>query len=89
MRHCARDADGNDLQTTHINDASSMDGGSRVVVSTLIQGAIGVFDLGGGSYQEVTRGLVGCHAARVNDEGVIYFADNCGGALVELERKNS
>ena len=76
---------GNDLQTTHINSASPTGGGSRVVVSTLIQGAIGIFDVSDGGYREVTRGFVGCHAARVNDEGHIYFADSCGGALIELD----
>ena len=80
---------GNDLQTTHINSASPMGDGSRVVVSTLIQGAIGIFDLASGGYREVTRGFVGCHGARVNDDGGIYFADSCGGGLVEIDEEGT
>lgn len=80
---------GNDLQTTHVNSASPWSDGSRLVVSTLIQGAIGIFDLKGGGYRELARGFVGCHAARVNDQGGVYFADSCGGALVELGEDGS
>ncbi len=79
----------NDLQTTHINAASPMGDGSQVVVSTLIQGAIGIFNLSDGGYKEITRGFVGCHAARVNDDGYIYFADSCAGDLIELDERGT
>jgi len=71
-------------QATHVNAASPDREGRRVVVSTLIQGAIGVFDLRRGGYEEVTRGFVGCHGARFNAAGEIYFADSTAGALVVL-----
>jgi hypothetical protein len=57
------------------------------VVSTLIQGAIGRFDLtagASGAYQELCRGFVGCHGARVSAEGEVYFADSAAGLLVFL-----
>jgi hypothetical protein len=86
------DLDGADLrrhaipdegQTTHVN-AAHRDGGSGLVVSTLIQGAIGRFDLATGAYQELCRGFVGCHGARVSAEGEVYFADSTAGMLVFL-----
>ncbi len=70
-------------QTTHVN-AAHRDGGSGLVVSTLIQGAIGRFDLATGAYRELCRGFVGCHGARVSAEGEVYFADSTAGALVFL-----
>ena len=76
---------GNDYQTTHINSAYSLEDGRKIVVSTLIQGAIGIFDLKDNSYQEITRGFVGCHGARVTDEGKIYFADSVTGCLIFLD----
>lgn len=76
---------GDDLQTTHVNAAHPADGGRAVVVSTLIQGAIGKFDLASGTYAEITRGFVGCHGARTNAEGEIYFADSTTGCLVVLD----
>lgn len=75
-----------DHQTTHVNSASAIDGGRRVVISTLIQGAVGVFDLEDGGYRELARGFVGCHGARASDAGEIYFADSVEGALVFLGR---
>jgi hypothetical protein len=76
---------GNDYQTTHINSAYPMEDGRKIVVSTLIQGAIGIFDLQDNSYKEIIRGFVGCHGARVTDDGRIYFADSVTGCLVFLD----
>jgi hypothetical protein len=73
-----------ELQTTHVN-AAHRAGGSRLVVSTLIQGAIGLFDLASGAYEEICRGFVGCHGARRSAEGDLYFADSTGGMLVFLD----
>ena len=72
-----------EAQTTHVN-AAHRAGGSRLVVSTLIQGAIGLFDLESGGYEELCRGFVGCHGARRSADGEVYFADSTGGALVFL-----
>lgn len=72
-----------EAQTTHVN-AAHRAGGSRLVTSTLIQGAIGSFDLESGGYEEICRGFVGCHGARQSAEGEIYFADSPGGRLVFL-----
>ena len=72
-------------QTTHLNQAYPFDGGRRVLVSTLIQGAVGIFDLETGAYEELARGFVGCHGARVNEEGQVYFADSTAGHLVFLD----
>jgi hypothetical protein len=74
-----------DAQTTHVNAAHPFDGDRRAVLSTLIQGAIGVFDLASGDYRELARGFIGCHGARVNTEGEIYFADSTSGQLVFLD----
>jgi hypothetical protein len=76
---------GDEQQTTHVNQAFPFDGGRRVLVSTLIQGAIGVFDLETGDYEEIARGFVGCHGARLSEEGRIYFADSPRGHLVFLD----
>lgn len=75
---------GDEQQTTHVNAAHPFDGGRRAVVSTLIQGAVGVFDLETGGYEEIARGFVGCHGARVSAEGEVYFADSTAGHLVFL-----
>lgn len=80
-RHYVGDA----WQTTHLNQAFPFDKGRRILVSTLIQGAIGVFDLETGAYGELARGFVGCHGARVNEEGQVYFADSAAGHLVFLD----
>jgi hypothetical protein len=72
-----------EAQTTHVN-AAHRAGPSRLVVSTLIQGAIGCFDLESGGYEEVCHGFVGCHGARRSAEGETYFADSPGGRLVFL-----
>ncbi|MFY9822993.1 MAG: hypothetical protein WAM82_16545 [Thermoanaerobaculia bacterium] len=75
-----------EAQTTHVN-AAHRAGGSRLVVSTLIQGAIGSFDLATGAYEEICHGFVGCHGVRRNAEGEIYFADSPSGRLVFLDSK--
>jgi hypothetical protein len=72
-----------EAQTTHVN-AAHRAGGSRLVVSTLIQGAIGCFDLASGTYEEICRGFTGCHGARMSAEGEVYFADSAAGRLVFL-----
>jgi len=72
-------------QTTHLNAASADRAGRRVVVSTLIQGAVGLFDLESGGYRELARGFVGCHGARFSDRGEIYLADSPRGDLVFLD----
>jgi len=72
-----------EAQTTHVN-AAHRAGASRLVVSTLIQGAIGSFDLASGVYEEICRGFVGCHGARMSAEGEVYFADSAAGMLVFL-----
>jgi hypothetical protein len=72
-----------EAQATHIN-AAHRAGGSRVVVSTLIQGAIGLLDLASGAYAEISRGFVGCHGARLSADGEVYFADSPAGALTFL-----
>jgi hypothetical protein len=78
-RHAVPD----EAQTTHIN-AAHRAGGSGLVVSAFIPGAIGRFDLATGGYEELCRGFVGCHGARVSAEGEIYFADSTAGTLVFL-----
>ncbi|MGH7485852.1 MAG: hypothetical protein ACREMY_09665, partial [bacterium] len=35
-------------------------------------------------YEELCRGFVGCHGARMSAEGEIYFADSTAGTLVFL-----
>jgi len=77
----------NDYQTTHINMASPMGDGSRIVVSALIPGAVGIFDLETGNYRELCRGFIGCHGARVAENGLIYFADSVNGNLVFINEK--
>jgi len=72
-----------EAQATHVN-AAHRAGGSRVVVSTLIQGAIGLLDLASGAYAEISRGFVGCHGARLSADGELYFADSPAGALTFL-----
>ncbi len=74
-------------QTTHVNQAWPFDSGRRVLVSTLIQGAVGVFDLETGEYEEIARGFVGCHGARINEEGQVYFADSTSGHLTFLDEQ--
>ena len=78
-----------EYQTTHINAASADQTGRRVVVSTLIQGAIGIFDVQSGEYAEVSRGHVGCHGARFDCSGRIYFADSTRGGLVFLNERGA
>jgi len=72
----------NDYQLTHLNCAWPWHNG--ILVSTLIQGAIGWFDKNG-NYQELLRGFVGCHGVRNNnDTGQMYFCDSCLGVVVLL-----
>lgn len=71
-------------QIAHVNAAFADRTGRYLAVSTLIQGAVGVFDLEKGRYEEVTRGFVGCHGARFDDRGNLYFADSTTGTLVTL-----
>jgi len=75
----------NDYQLTHINSAYPFNNNSKIVVSTLIQGAVGVFDITDSSYREITRGYTGCHGARVNRNSDIYFVDSCAGELIILD----
>ena len=56
------------------------------MVSTLIQGAIGEYHLDSGDYQELERGYVGCHGARYDDAGSIYFSDSCDGSLIHINK---
>ena len=79
----------NDCQTTHINCAYPMNNGNQLVVSTLIQGAIGVFDLENDNYEELTRGFIGCHSSRISDDGQIYFADSVTGSLIFLDHNGN
>jgi hypothetical protein len=71
-------------QTTHVNSASLI-GGDQAVYSTLIQGAIGLCDLRTGTFREITRGFVGCHGARANGAGTLYFTDSATGSLIFLD----
>ncbi len=73
------------LQAAHVNAAFPDASGRWIAVSTLIQGAIGVYDLQRERYEEVTRGFVGCHGARFDDAGRLYFADSTAGALIVLD----
>jgi len=77
---------GNEQQTTHINHVSRM-GSHHLLVSALIPGALGMFDLRDGSYREITRGFIGCHGARISSRGEIYFADSCNGNIVWLDQQ--
>jgi hypothetical protein len=73
-------------QTTHVNCATLVPGSTqrRAVYSTLTQGAIGLCDLERGTWCEITRGFVGCHGARANAAGTLYFTDSTTGTLVFL-----
>lgn len=72
----------NDLQLTHVNAAWPWRGG--LLVSTLIQGAIGWFDCNR-NYRELLRGYVGCHGIKVNASGSLYFCDSPSGKLIVLD----
>jgi hypothetical protein len=74
----------NDQQTTHINSVAPA-GDEKLLVSALIPGAIGVFDLRNGRYTEISRGFKGCHGARCCPDGQIYFSDSCCGCLVFID----
>jgi hypothetical protein len=73
----------NDYQLTHINSAQPWKNG--ILVTTLIQGAIGWFD-GSRNYKELIRGFVGCHGGRIDTRsGQIYFSDSCQGSVIFLD----
>lgn len=75
----------NDAQITHVNCAWPWKGG--ILTSSLIPGALGWFSPSG-EYNELVRGFVGCHGARISsDDGLIYFCDSALGALVFLDSK--
>lgn len=89
----------NDFQLTHINSAYPWSGPRRrgparfwpaarrggIVVSTLIQGAIGWLS-SEGSYREIVRGLIGCHGVRVDKRtNDIYFTDSTTGTVVFID----
>ena len=72
----------NDYQLTHINCAWPQHDG--ILVSTLIQGAIGRFDEKM-AYRELLQGFVGCHGVRTDYKtNQIYFSDSCLGSVVFL-----
>lgn len=72
----------NDLQLAHLNCSYPTNRG--VLCTLLIPGAIGLF-APDGSYREIKRGYVGCHAAKWNPRtDTLYFADSCNGNIVEL-----
>jgi hypothetical protein len=73
-----------ELQAAQLTSAFADRTGRYLAVSALAQGAVGVFDLEKGRYDEVTRGFVGCHGARFDDRGNLYFADSTTGTLVTL-----
>lgn len=79
---CRRHFINNDLQTTHVNCAAPC--GDGVIASSLIPGAIGVFDASG-AYREVMHGFVGCHGVRPSPAGGFYFCDSCLGTVVSAE----
>lgn len=71
----------NDYQIAHINCAYPAPDGS-IVYSTLIQGDVGRLDRQG-AWTLYRRGNIGCHGARVTDDGsTLYFADSVRGDLV-------
>lgn len=72
----------NDLQLTHVNAAWPHNGG--VLVSMLIQGAIGWFSPRG-EYRELLRGYVACHGVRASRRGQVYFSDSCLGTINFLD----
>ena len=78
----------NDLQRTHVNCASPF-GEDHFVVSTLIDGVIGTFDLQTGEFSELARGYHGAHGARSNTEGEVYFCDSPRGQVVFLDRSGA
>ena len=77
----------NDLQLAHLNSAFMRRDGD-VLVTTLIQGDIGLVDPDGG-YRLLARGFVGAHNARETASGDAYFADSCAGMLVILNEDGS
>ena len=77
----------NDIQTTHVNSAYPSPCKKKIVVSTLIQGAIGIYDIESKSYKEIIRGFIGCHGARFNSDNEIYFCDSTNGTMIILNNK--
>ena len=72
-----------DWQAAHVNSAVPY-GGRHLLVTSFIPGAVGAFDLDDGSYEEICRGYVGCHGARCDAAGDVYFCDSPSGDLVHL-----
>lgn len=78
----------NDIQLAHLNCAWPTSG-SAIYVSSLIYGDIGRFDADG-RYELLSRGHIGCHAARTTmDHSTLYFADSCHGVLVLCDLSGS
>ncbi len=74
----------NDIQLGHLNCAYP-DGRGGCFISTLIQGDIGHVDQDG-KYSLLDRGHVGCHGARLSQNGQdVYFADSCDGRLMRIK----
>ena len=55
-----------------------------IYVSTLIHGAIGLFDWNGG-YRELLRGYWGCHGVRKIDDATLLLTDSCLGCACLLD----
>ena len=74
----------NDLQVAHINCAYAVNK-NEILVSALIPGCIGRFNLATEAYSELVTGYIGCHGVRVTDTGDIYFSDSTGGELIFID----
>ncbi len=79
----------NDLQIAHINSAYPDKKKNNIVVSALIPGAVGCFNLDTGKYVELISGHVGCHGARVSDKDLIYFTDSTEGKLLVIDKNRN
>lgn len=80
-----------DFQPTHVNCA--FPSGGRVLVTLCIPGAIGYFEKtgtrsNGWNYRELTRGFRGCHGARINLLGEIFFTDSPAGTVMFLDKES-
>ena len=71
-------------QLAHVNSADITPCGQQIVVSGLIGGIVGTFDVADDRYEERVRGFDGCHGARFDSNGGIYFTDSCSGTLVTV-----
>ena len=70
-----------DCQPTHVNCAFPTADG--ILVTLLIQGAVGLFDRSGG-YQEIVKGFRGCHGAKRFEE-LLYLSDSSAGTILYLD----